>query len=196
MKRLYLLAIPFILLACEKNKDAEPEMEYRDLQNRQVKYDQEGVQAIDIDNDNTADFLFVAGAVAGNGQQSITFQVSRNSQTRHRLYVLHEEAKDYYVTPALSKGDAITPKNEGGYQWEIAYPGVLTVKVYVSSNNQTTWEGPWKEAQHKYLPIQIIKNNAYHNGWIEISVDQTNEKIILHRAAFSKEAEKDVKAGE
>jgi hypothetical protein len=57
------------------------------------------------------------------------------------------------------------------------------------------WEGNWKTATKKYLPIQVRKNNLRFNGWIELTVDTLHEKIILHRAAISKAGEKEIIAG-
>jgi len=46
-----------------------------------------------------------------------------------------------------------------------------------------------------YLPLQIIIEGKRHNGWIELTADQQNERLILHRAAISKSPEKIIKAG-
>ena len=48
------------------------------------------------------------------------------------------------------------------------------------------WESNWKAATRKYLPVQVIKNNQRFNGWVELTVDIVNEKVVLHRAAISK----------
>ena len=49
--------------------------------------------------------------------------------------------------------------------------------------------------RHKYLPVQLNKNNKLYNGWIELSFDSAASKLVLHKAAFSAEENKDVKAG-
>ncbi|MBO9564747.1 MAG: hypothetical protein J7621_18355, partial [Niastella sp.] len=57
------------------------------------------------------------------------------------------------------------------------------------------WEGAWKQVHHQYLAIQIVKDNKRYNGWVEVSFDTAGEKLVLHKAAISKEAEKAVIAG-
>lgn len=57
------------------------------------------------------------------------------------------------------------------------------------------WRGNWVDKGKRYMPFQIYKNNQRYNGWIELTADKEAEKIILHRMAISKEAEKNIIAG-
>ena len=59
----------------------------------------------------------------------------------------------------------------------------------------TFWDGLWKNANHKYQPVQIKKEGKPYFGWIELSFDKGTEVVILHKAAISKEPYKAVKAG-
>ena len=58
------------------------------------------------------------------------------------------------------------------------------------------WDGHWKNAAHKFLPYQVVVNGKRQNGWVELTADIANEKIILHNAAITKEPEKIIKAGD
>lgn len=57
------------------------------------------------------------------------------------------------------------------------------------------WAGLWKNATHRFLPVQIKRNGQFYNGWIEISFDILNEKLVLHRTAISTEPGREVRAG-
>ncbi|HEX7844899.1 MAG TPA: hypothetical protein VF476_03800, partial [Chitinophagaceae bacterium] len=65
----------------------------------------------------------------------------------------------------------------------------------IGVNQPVYWQGPWKDVSHKFLAVQIVKNDLKYNGWIELTFDTANERLILHRAAISTEAGKEVKAG-
>jgi hypothetical protein len=62
-------------------------------------------------------------------------------------------------------------------------------------NGNITWRGPFIGAVKSFMPFQIEKNDGLYNGWVEITDDRMHERIILHRAAISKEAGKMIKAG-
>jgi len=47
-----------------------------------------------------------------------------------------------------------------------------------------------------FLPYQVVENNKLYNGWIELTVNTAGEKVVVHKAAISKEPDKIVKAGE
>jgi hypothetical protein len=95
-------------------------------------------------------------------------------------------------SPMLNKYDLI--KNEHpGYTWyELSFI-LLTQKIISDGGN--TWLGLWKNANHKYLPFQIVKDNNLFHGWIELSMNTVTGKLILHRSGISTEANKEVKAG-
>jgi len=68
-------------------------------------------------------------------------------------------------TPALNKEDAITISNPPGFNWYNASSLVLAEK-FIEETGPAHWEGNWKNADHKYLPVQVRKNNFRHNGWV------------------------------
>lgn len=85
--------------------------------------------------------------------------------------------------------DLIAVENFNGYQW-FELSSVLLVQKIISFNALPVWEGPWKNAFHKYLPYQVMDNMKRYNGWVELGVDVEGEKINLHKAAICKEAYK------
>jgi hypothetical protein len=60
---------------------------------------------------------------------------------------------------------------------------------------QPYWEKPWKDAIHKFLAIRVHRNGQLYYGWVELSMDRSRSKLILHRSGISKIADKPVKAG-
>jgi hypothetical protein len=193
MKKILLLLFPVLLISCEKeinNKPlppAHPQMKYTDLGNVSVKFGQH--KAINLNGDNITDLFFTTMLVGDP--------------------VLRRDRKQYYVNadfdtfiltndeeqiPVLNNGDAITINDHTGYNWFNASSVVLAEKI-IEETGPDHWEGNWKNADHKYLPVQVRKNNLRYNGWIEASFKTGSEELVLHRAAIATEAGKDIKAG-
>jgi hypothetical protein len=95
-------------------------------------------------------------------------------------------------SPMLNKGDSISKIYNGYDWWEVSFI-VLAEKII--DNNGSRWDGLWKNADHKYLPIQVEKNQKLYHGWVELSFNTAEEKLILHKSAISTEADRTVKAG-
>jgi hypothetical protein len=93
----------------------------------------------------------------------------------------------------LNKTDQISDQHSG-YQWFDLSAIVLAEKI-VPVSGTSFWEGNWKLADHKFLPVYINKNGNVYYGWIELSFDPLAEKMILHRAALCTEAGEKIKAG-
>ena len=192
MRKILIIAIASVLfLACSKKPPinpsgpSHPQMAYTNLADKEVKYGQ--VQFVDIDNDGSNDFKFGVLLVGDPILQRDRVQFYVNSGIKRNL--LNNQVDE---SPILSKGDSVKKFHTGYTWWEISSI-VLAEKII--ENTGSHWEGLWKMADHKYLPIQIEKNNKLYHGWIELSFSTTGEKLILHKAAISTEEDKAVQAG-
>jgi hypothetical protein len=96
--------------------------------------------------------------------------------------------------PVLNYLDSIPLNNFSGYEWFNASSILLSQKT-IMENTPPFWEGDWKEASHRFVPIQLVKPDGLYNGWIEISFSTANEKLTLHKAAVCKVVNKSVVAG-
>jgi hypothetical protein len=180
------------LIACRKQKplpeppvSSQPVMLYKDLQNVEVKYGQN--QYIDVDNDGSKDFLFNVQLIGDPILQRDRMQFYAKSGIKRNLL-----NNDVDESPILNKGDSISKKHIGYNWWEISSI-VLAEKII--TYNGDSWEGLWKNANHKYLPIQVDKSGKLYHGWIELSFNTAEEKLILHKAAISSEEDRSVRAG-
>lgn len=189
---LFAVATVLVLTACHKEPspvtppaELHPEMLYKDLQNAEVSYQRS--RTIDIDGDGSIDFYFGVQLVGDPILQRDRMQFLANSVVKRNLL---NDANDQ--SPVLNKMDTISKVHQGYTWWEISAI-VLTEKI--TTNTNVYWDGLWKAANHNYLPIQVEKAGKLYHGWIELSVDTAAEKLILHRAALSKEEDKSVKAG-
>jgi len=192
MKKILLVAIASILLfACGKEKPtipavpSHPVMIYKNLADKEVKYGQ--FQYVDIDSDGLNDFRFNVLLLGDPILQRDRMQFYANSGIKRNL--LNNQVDE---SPMLNKGDSIG-KNHSGYSWWEISAIVLAEKII--DNSGSHWEGLWKNADHRYLPVQIEKNNKLYHGWIELSFNTAEEKLILHKAAISTEEEKSIQAG-
>jgi hypothetical protein len=200
MKQLFssLAVLVFIVFAsCKKEPVVQPpvpapepvvEMLYTNLNNAEVKYSPSGVW-VDLDNDNRPEVLFEVMLVGDFINKKDMYKFNIVTSIRTNVPVNSNEQ-----IPVFQKGATITTANLDGTNWYGASEITLMEKV-VFENNAIVWRGNWLMVQKSYLPVQLYRNGKWHNGWIELTADHQNEKLILHRAAISKEPEKVIKAG-
>jgi hypothetical protein len=192
MRKILIITTASILfIACSKKPPLNPPttsypvMTYKNLNDQVVKYGQ--TQYIDVDNDGSKDFKFDVLLVGDPILQRDRIQFYANSGIKRNL--LNNQVDE---SPMLNKGDGIGKTHSGYTWWEIS---AIVLAEKIVDNNGSHWEGLWKNADHKYLPIQMEKNNKLYHGWVELSFNTVEEKLILHKATISIEEEKSVQAG-
>ena len=182
--------------SCTKEKKPAPvpvtpplAMEYFNLDNKEITADAPGF-FLDVNHDGRRDLAFTTLLVGDgiNRVDKVQFLISSNIKVN--LPVNESEE-----IPVMSRGDLVVPGNFSGYHW-FELSSILLVQKVISFTAPPVWEGHWKTAVHKYLPYQVVADEKIYNGWVELSVDIAHEKIVLHKAAICKEANKSVKAGE
>lgn len=189
---IFVIAVILLFTACKRESwqttpkpESHPEMRYKDLQNAEVKYQQ--AKMVDVDNDGSADFAFSVQLVGDPLLQHDRWQFIAHSGVNRNLL---NDANDN--SPMLKRLDVIG-KQMSGYTWYEISAIVLAEKII--TNNGSYWDGIWKNADHQFLPIQLQKEGKYFHGWIEVSFNTAEEKLVLHRSAISREEEKSVRAG-
>lgn len=196
MNKFYLL-LAFVVLAsaCKKEKNDDnpgqhPVMTYVDLHNREIKLNQEAV--FDLDGDARPDVAFLVYHIGDpvNQQVKTRFTILGSAI----VSFLIKDENDQSVSPVKNMNDVIHIANEFPYEWWGASEAYLAQKVEPQAQ-PAYWEGNWKNASHKFFPIQFTKMNRRCAGWIELSFDMQGEKLILHRAAFSTAPGVDIVAG-
>lgn len=199
MNRLYVLLVALALGSCSK-KDVDlpalkptpipnplPNMQYTDLHNAEVKKGK--YQAIDLDGDGVKDFSFGTYLIgdALNKEDKLRFAAFSNID-KHLL------VDDDNASPVLSAGDVVPVQGVAPYEW-YQISEVLLIEKVTGMVKPPYWRGAWNDRKNKFFPLQILKNGKRYNGWIELSFDAQGERLILHQAAISKEAETEVRAG-
>lgn len=195
MKQVYALALVTALVtSCSKDEtpiprkpDQQPEMIYTDLQNRELKFQQ--AQLIDLNHDELADIGFSTWYIGDPIENEDEVLFFAGSYEHSNLLV-----NDSNGSPAFNKGDIIPLNNYPGHEWYRVSQVEMALKNTPAAG-LPYWEGNWKGVSHKFLAIQVVVANKRYNGWVEVSFDTTGEKLVLHKAAISKEAEKAVFAG-
>ena len=194
-KILFVLSTALIITACGKEavppktvpppSTSYPEMIYSDLKNAEVYYGK--TQLVDVDRDGLKDFSFGVLLVGDPVLQRDRMQFLVHSGIKRNLL-----NNDVDESPMLNQSDSISNNHPGYTWWEIS---AIVLAEKITEDNGSYWQGLWKNADHKYLPIQIEKNRKLYHGWIEISFNSDQGKLILHRSAVSKEEDKPVLAG-
>ena len=182
--------------SCTKEKKPVPvpvtpplQMEYFNLGDKEITADAPGF-LLDVNHDGRRDLAFTTLLVGDGINQVDKVQFLISSNIKVNLPVNESEE-----IPVMSRGDLVVPGNFSGYQW-FELSSILLVQKVISFTAPPVWEGHWKTAVHKYLPYQLVVDEKIYNGWVELSVDIPHEKIVLHKAAICKEANKTVKAGD
>jgi hypothetical protein len=191
-KSLYILTVLFVFASCKKETYTLPlpvdEMEYVDLNNREIRRNSRSA-IIDLNKDNEPDLIFGVLLVGDPLHSLDKTQYRVGSGIFSRLPVNYLEQ-----VPMLNKTDTVFLTNFKGYDWyEIS--SVILVEKVENLAGTIVWRGNWQTAAKNYVPVQVIKNQQRFTGWVELTVDIVNEKIILHRSAISKHPEKIIRAG-
>jgi hypothetical protein len=190
----YLAMIGVVALAgCDKQKHIlpppaqHPAMEYTALNNVTVKFGQH--KEVDIDGNNSTDLLFstvLVGDPIG--------RVDKRQYFINGFFDAFSLVNEQEQTPVLNNGDAITIKKQTGFNWYNASSIMIAEKI-IGETGPARWEGNWKNADHKYFALQVRRGTLRFNGWVELSFKTATGEFVLHRAAISKEAGKDIIAG-
>jgi hypothetical protein len=190
----YLCALTALLLAtgCKKTpcvcppEPDDPKMEYTALNDKTVAFN--SGYWFDLDKDGQNDFGFSTLLVGD--------PILRRDYRQYSIvsnFYTYCQVNDNEETPVLQKGDKIGSVPLQGFHWYNASHVVIAQKIVEESG--ISWSGNWRQVAHAYQPVSILKGDKTYYGWIELSFDMQNERIILHRAAVAKEAGVEVKAG-
>jgi hypothetical protein len=180
-------------VSCTKEKppvitEPSPVMKYVDLRNSAVTPHKH--YALDLDGNGTIDLYFSTTLIGDPIQKQDRLDYEVTSAVFANLQVIDNSE----IGKRMNKGDVISRIAAEGFMWYDITHLVLAEKV-TGEIGAPFWQGGWKDASHHYLPVQLIKNGHAFHGWVELSMDTSNENLILHKAAISTEAEKEVKAG-
>lgn len=189
------LFIGIVLVSCKKDPVVgkpvtlpDVEMLYSNLNDVEVKYMKNAV-IIDINKDNRADLFFEVLRVGDfiNKVDKFKFNILTS------IYASVPVSSNEQI-PVMQKGALVPLVNFAGNEWYSGSEITLFEKVLFESG-AVQWHGNWLTVQKGFLPFQLRINNQKHNGWIEVTADPLNERLILHRAAYTKLPNQDIKAG-
>lgn len=187
-----LLAAALFVISCNKVVEPEeeflPKMNYINLSDTALSFGDRPI-IFDLDGDGQNDIRFNTLLVGDPVNQ-----VDKRQWYAYGYPTTNLAINDDDKMPVLPYMQDIPVTNFSGYTWYNANQ-VLLVQRIEGSTGQPYWEGDWKNANHHYIPIQIIRNNALYSGWIEVSFSTNNQKLILHKAALCKEENRLIKAG-
>ncbi len=194
MKQLYSIVIAALLITgCKKNNHItpiitppHPAMQYINLHD--VEAERTHAQHLDLDGDGNRDISFGVMVIGDPVLQKDILRFFVSSPDERFLL---QDAADQ--APVFTKGTAIGPVMPGLYWYPVSFT-TLAEKI-IPVNAPPYWQGGWKNASQQYMPFYMYKAGQKFYGWVQLSLNTVTEKIILHGAAFSKEAGKEIKAG-
>ena len=168
-------------------EDTHPLMRYIELADTSIVFGKGA--SFDLDGNGSKDVYFVTQLVGDPINQQDKRQWLAGGSFTTYFPVNPTES-----IPVMRSMDDIPISSFSGYNWYNA-PEILLAQKILSMNIPPYWTGEWKDANHRFIPLQIKNGNDPYNGWVEVSFSTANEKMILHKAAISKEPNKAIKAG-
>jgi hypothetical protein len=186
----FVLAV--FVVSCKKVVEPEeefiPKMNYLDLSDTALVFGGRTI-VLDLDGNGEKDVLF--------GTQLVGDPI--NQQDKRQWLVTVSFYANLAINsngkmPVMRRMDVIPIANFSGYEWYNANEALLAQRVEDMSG-AVYWEGDWKQSDHHYIPIQVNRNNALYNGWIEVSFSISGEKLILHKAAICQVENRPIAAG-
>ncbi|RYZ28950.1 MAG: hypothetical protein EOP49_41025 [Sphingobacteriales bacterium] len=188
---LFLIAA-LLFVSCKKEKalvptppPAQPQMRHMPLNDIAVHTGR--ARSLDVDGDGTTDFAFYVQLVGDPVLQIDKMQFCVGSGVKRNLLV-----NDANETPLLQPNDEVKAAHAGFNWWEVSESVLAEKRI---GWTETWWDGLWKNAKHRFLAVQVQKPEGLYHGWVELSMDTSNSKLILHRAAIAKQAGRAVRAG-
>lgn len=190
MKPILAALLLLTMAACQKERrlSVPSHMHYINFKDIKIGF-REG-KNFDLDGNGTVDIGFKVYVIGDPVLQMDKYRYCAASMIESNFPVNKNDDVDI-----RRNGDLIQTENTSDYEWFRVSLAVLAQKN-IGLNGPPFWTGVWKDVQHQYLPIQIMKEGKRFNGWVELSFDQAAEKIILHRSGVSTVAEIAIKAGQ
>ena len=191
-KTIWLGFLLVMAAACKKPRpeppvQSPPSMLVKDFADSSLAFGKRA--SFDLDDNGEKDVLFSTQLVGDPIEHKDKYQWMITVSFETNLPVNSTEH-----IPVLRYLDSIPLNDFSGYAWYNASSIVLSQKT-LTTTKPPYWEGDFKEASHRFVPIQLKKQGGLYNGWIEVSFSTTNEKLTLHKAAICKEANKSIVAG-
>jgi hypothetical protein len=191
MKLLIIVFGLALLMSCTKDNieitSPHPSMDYIQLGDSVITFGKGA--SFDLDKNGQKDIYFTTFLIGDPILQQDKRQWVVGSSFYTSLPVNEAEA-----IPVLKYNDSIPVQSFSGYHWYNASNIVLAQKV-IPVHHPSFWEGEWRSASHRYMPLQISRDGKWYNGWVEISFSIGEGKLVLHKAAVCKEAGRAIKAG-
>ncbi|NUM79345.1 hypothetical protein HUU42_00965 [bacterium] len=180
----------FSILACDD--DSSTSIEYVDLNDTTFAYLKP--LTLDVDRDGAADFNFTTSLSAGSGESQINFLMTSIGAHRVAFDTLAEKI------PVYSEGSEIGNVLPPHQQWD-ALANYLGEKHYYGSTD-SVWFGDFVMTEKPFVAFSLYKNvEPYFGpvpyfGWIHLTFDTVQARVILHEYAYQTEPNISIKAGE
>jgi len=182
----FIFAITIVAAGCERSS-ANRNIVYKDLQDTTFAYGRPF--ALDMNEDGSNDLLFTTQLVAGSGESETQFIANTYLTNRALADTLTGELA------ALSAGDSISGTTPANTIWDPFYD-YLGGLHYVGSTD-SAWVGHWPKAGSSYLGVRLYDGtDVYNYGWVQMTFDTTNARVIVHDCAYNQTLFESIAAGE
>jgi hypothetical protein len=127
-----------------------------------------GEHSIDLNSDGKDDISWEIRYIGNETTTDALFTV----RSRNSAELLHNHQ-------FFERGDTITFDAIDPWFWHSFPSDLASLRT-----NTGIWRGNWV-GQTGYLPIKISANNSMHTGWVNLTMDTVNQKIIFNYSDFN-----------
>jgi hypothetical protein len=174
-----LSCISFLQISCDKDQD--PEYPAPVSMIRHIVFNEpEAVYynhpvTLDLNGDLEDDFLFTVGLFENGSYADQRFVAVSLRHSRIKLIDVDAAAylPGYPVSDVTASDPAIWSHETG-----------ILMTQSIGNDGTKYWHGSWITSPEGYLAISFLVNDRYHYGWIKLSADPENQRILIHEFAF------------
>lgn len=153
--------------------------------------------SLDLNQDNEDDYFLTSLLIEENDDPYLYLLINARSVTGNKVLIKNgpELVGNAGWCVPLEENDLIGDTPATGFNWtaNLTKGYFLGVKY---TNDSRTFLGDWIGKKDKYLGLKFKINGMYHYGWIRISHQENQEKLLIADYAYHRESGKSIRAGQ
>jgi len=186
------MALAF-LSACRKHPPGQTltavpaPVQYLDLNDTVIRLNRSAV--FDLDGNGRYDIGF--------GTQLIgdpIYQIDKRQWVAFGAFHTDFAVNEAEAVPVLAADALISFRGFPGFNWYNA-SSILLAQQLLFTARPPVWEGLWRQATHHYMPFRLHRGERIYTGWVDMSFDQVQQRLIVHGAGVCTEPGRDIRAG-
>lgn len=141
--------------------------------------------SVSLDSDTLNEVAFTTSLIAGGGFNETQFIA--NSIGAQKFQAISD------TIARLNAGESIGFVPSAPRSWD-AFANLLA--SYRVTAADSLWSGMWKDGTKGYIGVQLNDDGILRYGWIAVTMDTSQSRLIVHDAAYRTEPDEPIDAGQ